>query len=438
MSSTWNHCLCRLENEIPASEFNTWVRPLQVEENARYIKLFAPNRFVLDWIKQHYASKLNQAIEEFSAGQLHLRLEIGSKNQAKISSTKSLTSPAPVPQLPECLNGAFTFEQFVTGASNQLACESALQVSENLGKLYNPLFIYGHSGLGKTHLLHAIGHAAYNKNPHCKIVYLHSEKFVQDMVKSLKNREIEQFKTYYRSVDLLLLDDIQFLAGKKHSQEEFFHTFNDLVDKKHQIVISCDQYPKEIKGLEEKLRSRLGWGLPVSIKPPDMSTRTEILIEKARLMQVVLPKEIAVLLAKRIPSDSVCELEGILRKVIANAQLMKQAITTEFVELTLKDLLLSSKNLNIDRIQKTVADYFHLTIKDLKIKSRKQSLVRPRQLAMALARELTQHSYTEIGDAFGMRDHSTVMNACSKVAALSERNPEWADDYNNLLKKLCW
>jgi chromosomal replication initiator protein len=437
MSSTWNNCLSRLENEIPSSDFNTWVRPLQAEEHEKHIKLFAPNRFVLDWVKQHYFAKFAQAVEEFSNGHQRLQLEIGSKaNSNKTPLVTADEPPVATKKNPSFLNPMFTFERFIIGKSNQLATRSALQVSENIGEAYNPLFIYGHSGLGKTHLMHAIGNAIAHKKPEANIVYLHSEKFVHDMVKSLQNSEIDKFKTYYRNLDILLLDDIQFLAGKERSQEEFFHTFNHLLDKKHQIVITCDQYPKEILGLEERLQSRLGWGLPVTIEPPDLETRIAILMKKASFMGVNLPPEVAFFISKRIPSN-IRELEGVLRRVIANAQLTGELITLEFTQETLHDLLLlQEKRLSIEVIQSKVSEYFNLKINDLTSKTRKQPVTRPRQLAMALARELTAHSYAEIGDAFGGRDHTTVMSACVRVGELRKQNPQSAEDYVNLHKLL--
>jgi len=359
MSLTWNNCLSRLENEIPASDFSTWVRPLQAEENGAQIKLFAPNRFVLDWVKQHYFSKFEEAIGEFSNGTLILRLEIGSKASTTEAPVLKIKKNQPVKKkLPDFLNRAFTFDRFIEGKSNELAKAAALQVAENSGKSYNPLFIYGNSGLGKTHLMHAIGNAVLEKNPEANVVYLHSEKFVQDMVKSLQQNTIHTFKEYYRSIDMLLVDDIQFLAGKERSQEEFFHTFNNLLDKKHQVVLTCDKYPKEIAGLEDRLKSRFGWGLPVAIEPPDLETRAAILMKKASIIGLVLPQEVAFFISKRIPSN-VRELEGALRRVVASAQFTRRDITLEFTKETLHDLIsLQERLVNIDNIQRTVAEYF--------------------------------------------------------------------------------
>ncbi len=439
MSSTWNNCLSRLENEIPSSDFSTWVRPLQAEENESQVKLLAPNRFVLDWVKQHYFNKFEDAVYEFSNGTLSLYLEIGSKSQKNIPSKKikkNLAAKAVQKTHPSFLNKAFTFERFVEGQSNQLAKAAAFQVTENMGKSYNPLFIYGNSGLGKTHLMHAIGNVIAAEKPQLNVVYLHSEKFVSDMVKALQQNSFAKFKDYYRSIDVLLVDDIQFLAGKERSQEEFFHTFNTLLDKKHQIVLTCDQYPKEITGLEDRLKSRFSWGLPVVIEPPDLETRTAILMKKASIMEINLPQEVAFFISKRVPSN-VRDLEGALRRVLANAQFTGQAITLEFTKSSLQDLIsLQEKRVNIENIQKTVAEYFKLKVTDLCAKARKQTITRPRQIAMALARELTTHSYPEIGHAFGGRDHTTVINACKRVDELKACNLKFNEDYMNLLRTL--
>jgi chromosomal replication initiator protein len=436
MSSIWNTCLSKLENEISGSDFSTWIRPLQAIENDDQLKLLAPNRFVLDWVKQHYLAKIEETVFEFSNGKLNLHMEIGSKNTA-VTTANKIAKPAGAPKAsPNFLNKAFTFNNFVEGKSNQLARAASLQVSENIGRAYNPLLIYGSSGLGKTHLMHAVGNAVLQKNPSATVVYLHSEKFVQDMVRALQQNSINAFKEYYRGVDVLLIDDIQFFAGKERSQEEFFHTFNTLLEKKHQVILTCDKYPKEIIGLEDRLKSRFGWGLPVLIEPPDMETRAAILMKKAALVNVELAQEVAFFIAKRIPSN-VRDLEGALRRVIANAQFTGREITTEFTKEALHDLIsLQDKLVNIDNIQKTVAEYFKIRIADLSSKNRKQSITRPRQIAMCLARELTSHSFPEIGDAFGGRDHTTVMNACKRIAELKQSDAKIEEDYTNLLRTL--
>ena len=436
MSSIWNNCLSKLEHEIPSNDFSTWIRPLQAVESENQLKLLAPNRFIIDHIKQHFFSIIEDAVNEFSNATLAVQFDIGSK-KAPPSKVLAPSKGAHLKKTqPNFLNKAFTFDSFVEGKSNQLARAASITVSENIGKVYNPLFIYGSSGLGKTHLMHAIGNAVLLKNPDANIVYLHSEKFVQDMVKALQQNSINYFKEYYRSIDILLMDDIQFLAGKERSQEEFFHTFNNLLDQKHQVVLTCDKYPKEINGLEDRLKTRFGWGLPVAIEPPDLETRTAILIKKAQQVNVDLNQEVAFFIAKRIPSN-VRDLEGALRRVIANSQFTGHPITLDFTKEALHDLIsLQDKLVSIDNIQKTVAEYFKIRVADLSAKNRKQSITRPRQLAMCLARELTSHSYPEIGTAFGGRDHTTVINACKRIAELKEDDVKMHEDYTNLLRTL--
>lgn len=436
MSSIWDNCLAKLENEISSADFNTWIRPLQAIESDGQITLLAPNRFVLDWVKQHHIAKIEASIHAFSNNTLTLMLEIGSK-KSSVSVVTKITKPVETKKTsPNFLNKTFTFDNFVEGKSNQLARAASIQVSENTGKAYNPLLIYGSSGLGKTHLMHAIGNAVLQRNPSANIVYLHSEKFVQDMVRALQQNSIDAFKQFYRAIDVLLIDDIQFFAGKERSQEEFFHTFNTLLEKKHQVVLTCDKYPKEIVGLEDRLKSRFGWGLPVSIEPPDMETRAAILMKKAQLVNVDLAQEVAFFIAKRIPSN-VRDLEGALRRVIANAQFTGREITTEFTKEALHDLIsLQDKLVNIDNIQKIVAEYFKIRVSDLSSKNRKQTITRPRQIAMCLARELTSHSFPEIGNAFGGRDHTTVINACKRISELKKSDPKITEDYSNLLRTL--
>ena len=436
MSSIWNNCLSKLENEIPSSDFSTWIRPLQAVEQGDKLKLLAPNRFIIDHVKQNYLTKVEDVIYEFSNGNLLLHFEIGSKSTPSLINPKQPKKVEKKTKRSNFLNKAFTFDSFVEGQSNQLAKAASVQVSQNIGKAYNPLFIYGSSGLGKTHLMHAIGNAVIEQNPTANIVYLHSEKFVQDMVQAFQQNTINAFKDYYRSIDVLLIDDVQFLAGKGRSQEEFFHTFNNLLDKKHQVVLTCDKYPKEIEGLEDRLKSRFGWGLPVAIEPPDLETRAAILIKKAAAVDVELPHEVAFFIGKRIPSN-VRDLEGALRRVIANAQFTGKEITIDFTKEALHDLIsLQDKLVSIDNIQKTIAEYFKIRIADLSSKNRRQSITRPRQIAMCLARELTSHSFPEIGGAFGGRDHTTVINACKRINSLKESDVKVAEDYKNLLRTL--
>jgi chromosomal replication initiator protein len=436
MNSIWDNCLTKLENEIASSDFSTWIRPLQVIENNGILTLLAPNRFVLDWVKQHYFIKIKQSVNDLSNGSLQLSIEIGSKKTVAPSITNN-TKPIEVKNSkPNFLNKTFTFDNFVIGKSNQLARAASIQVAENIGKSYNPLLIYGSSGLGKTHLMHAIGNAVFEINPNLTIVYLHSEKFVQDMVRALQQNSINSFKEFYRRIDVLLIDDIQFFAGKERSQEEFFHTFNTLLDKKNQIVLTCDKYPKEIVGLEERLKSRFGCGLPVSIEPPDMETRAAILIKKALQVNITLPQDVAFFIAKKIPFN-VRDLEGALRRVIANSQFTGREITVEFTKEALHDLItLKDKLVSIENIQKIVAEYFKIRISDLSSKSKKQNITRPRQIAMCLARELTSQSLPEIGNAFGGRDHTTVINACKKISGLKEIDHKIEEDYSILLRSL--
>ncbi len=436
MSSIWNTCLSKLENEIPSSDFSTWIRPLQAIEKGEILKLLAPNRFIIDHVKQHYLTKIEDAVYEFSNGTLLLKFEIGSKKTTPLIQPKLQRKSSEKVKGSNFLNKTFSFDSFVEGKSNQLAKAASIQVSENIGKAYNPLLIYGSSGLGKTHLMHAIGNAVIEKNQNLNIVYLHSEKFVQDMVQAFQHNTINAFKFYYRSVDILLIDDIQFLAGKERSQEEFFHTFNNLLDNKHQVVLTCDKYPKEIEGLEERLKSRFGWGLPVAIEPPDLETRAAILINKANQVNVNLPQEVAFFIGKRIPSN-VRDLEGALRRVIANAQFTGKEITVDFTKEALHDLIsLQDKLVNIDNIKKTVAEYFKIRVADLSSKNRRQSITRPRQIAMSLARELTSLSFPEIGDNFGGRDHTTVINACKRVKNLRDIDSKVSEDYQNLFRTL--
>jgi chromosomal replication initiator protein len=334
------------------------------------------------------------------------------------------------------LNAEFTFDRFVEGKSNNLAKAAALQVAGNPGKAYNPLFIYGGVGLGKTHLMHAIGHAMMARDREVRVAYVHSERFVSDMVRALQHNQINEFKNAYRSLHALLIDDIQFFAGKEHSQEEFFHTFNALLEGQNQIILTCDRYPREVDGLEERLKSRFGWGLTVAVEPPELETSVAILISKAAAAGVELPEEVAFFIAKRIRSN-VRELEGALRRVIANANFTGRPITIEFTKEALKDLLsLQARLITVENIQKTVADYFKVRVADLLSKRRSRSVARPRQVAMALAKELTTHSLPEIGDAFGGRDHTTVMHACKRIKELRDMEQRMQEDYSNLLRTL--
>jgi chromosomal replication initiator protein len=441
-SPIWNICVRQLETELSDQLLNTWIRPLQVEEKDAEILLYAPNRFVLDWVRDHYLTRISELILQYSpdSGPKQVSLLVGSNVISKQSLTAPLTIPATAAKIvappKHNLNRDFTFDSFVEGKSNQLAKAAALQVATNAGKAYNPLLIYGGVGLGKTHLMHAIGNHIVKLNPDSHIVYLHSERFVQDMVKALQHNAIDKFKRYYRSVNALLIDDIQFFAGKERSQEEFFHTFNALLEGQNQIILTCDRYPKEVDGLEERLKSRFGWGLTQAIEPPELETRVAIMKSKAEQVNADLPDDVAFFIAKRIRSN-IRELEGALRRVIANSQFTGKPITLEFAKEALRDLItLQEKLVTIDNIQKTVAEYYKIRISDLSSARRSRSITRPRQLAMALSKELTNHSLPEIGDAFGGRDHTTVLHACRKTTELRNSDIRINDDYINLLRIL--
>jgi chromosomal replication initiator protein len=436
----WNRCVRDLQAELPEQDFNTWIRPLQAVEDGAVLRLLAPNRFVVDWLQQHYIGRILEIIASHGL-QTEVVVEVGSRQV--VAPTPSNTRPRtvassqPAPMAVESrLNTAFTFEAFVEGKSNQLAKAAATQVGENPGKSYNPLFIYGGVGLGKTHLMHAVGNAMLKENPKARVAYVHSERFVGDMVRGLQHNTISEFKRSYRSLDALLIDDIQFFAGKERSQEEFFHTFNALLEGQRQIVLTCDRYPKEVNGLEERLKSRFGWGLTVAIEPPELETSVAILMSKAAADGIELPEEVAFFIAKRIRSN-VRELEGALRRVIANSRFTERPIDLEFAKEALRDLLaLQARLVSIENIQKTVADYFKIRVGDLLSKRRSRSIARPRQVAMALSKELTNHSLPEIGDAFGGRDHTTVLHGCRRVEALRETDKRIDDDYLNLLRTL--
>jgi chromosomal replication initiator protein len=441
--SLWHRCLRQLEGEVPEQQFNTWVRPLQAVDSEGVLRLLAPNRFVVDWVQQNLYSRIVElASRESASGSQQVIIEVGSRPrlaEAAPAGAPAAGAPAPRPA-PAVVGGRvnpdFTFEAFVEGKSNQLARAAAMQVAENPGRAYNPLFIYGGVGLGKTHLMHAVGNTLRLRNPAARVAYVHSERFVSDMVRALQHNTIAEFKQTYRTLDALLIDDIQFFAGKDRSQEEFFHTFNTLLEGQQQVILTCDRYPKEVSGLEERLKSRFGWGLTVAIEPPELETCVAILMSKAEASAVALPEEVAFFIAKRIRSN-VRELEGSLRRVIANSRFTGRPITLDFAKEALRDLLaLQERLVTVDNIQKTVAEYYKIRVADLLSKRRNRSIARPRQVAMALARELTNHSLPELGDAFGGRDHTTVMHACDRVRDLREAERRMGEDYLNLLRIL--
>jgi chromosomal replication initiator protein len=492
----WQHCIDRLRDELSSQQFNTWIRPLEATWDSQSLTLFAPNRFIKDFVHEKYADRILELAEEVSPGEpVDLVLDIG--GEAKGSATSSFRSAvlnndtpaqkpsqqrdqtsALVPAVAEdsspalsgnAMNGqaappitrgvfgssrahsseaerslgndhplvdGYTFNSFVEGKSNQLALAAAQQVAENPGDSYNPLFLYGGVGLGKTHLMHAVGNALKTRNPNAKIVYLHSERFVADMVKALQLNAISDFKRFYRSVDALLIDDIQFFAKKERSQEEFFHTFNALLEGGQQMILTCDRYPKEIDGLEERLKSRFGWGLTVAVEPPELETRVAILMKKATEARVDLPPDAAFFIAQRIRSN-VRELEGALKRVIASAHFVRRPIDIDLIKESLKDLLaLQDKQISMDNIQRTAAEYYKIKLSDMMSRRRSRSVARPRQMAMALSKELTNHSLPEIGDSFGGRDHTTVLHACRKIKELRETNSDIREDYKNLLRSL--
>ncbi|MBV8404073.1 MAG: chromosomal replication initiator protein DnaA [Gammaproteobacteria bacterium] len=439
-ASLWTRCMGALEAELPEQQFNTWVRPLQAMEGNGALKLLAPNRFVVDWVNANLLPRIGELLRDASTGESPIvTVEVGSRS---VPLRGAPLAVAVAPRRAEGLvvgarlNQDFTFASFVEGKSNQLAKAAALQVAENPGRAYNPLFLYGGVGLGKTHLMHSIAHLIKDNDAEARIAYVHSERFVGDMVRALQHNSMNEFKTAYRSLDALMIDDIQFFAGKERSQEEFFHTFNELLEGQHQVILSCDRYPKEVEGLEERLKSRFGWGLTVAIEPPELETCVAILMTKAQGAGVTLPEEVAFFIAKRIRSN-VRELEGALRRVIANSRFTGRAITLEFTKEALKDLLsLQAKLVTIENIQKTVADYYKVRMADLLSKRRSRSVARPRQVAMALAKELTTHSLPEIGDAFGGRDHTTVLHACKRIKDLRDIEQRMKEDYSNLLRTL--
>ena len=440
----WPKCLQALELDLTEQLLNTWIRPLQVVEDEQQIELFAPNRFVLDRVKDHYFPRIQEVLELHSTaiGSKQLLINIGTSVASNAPSVTVTATPAisvsttTSQVFSSNLNSTSTFDSFVEGKSNQLAKAAAMQVADNSGTAYNPLLIYGGVGLGKTHLMHAVGNQILKHKPTAHVVYLHSERFVQDMVKALQHNAIDNFKRHYRSVDALLIDDIQFFAGKERSQEEFFHTFNALLEDQRQIIITCDRYPKEVEGLEERLKSRFGWGLTQAIEPPELETRVAIMQSKAEAAGIDLPSDVAFFVAKKIRSN-IRELEGALRRLIANSQFTGKAISIEFAREALHDLIsLQEKLVTIENIQKTVAEYYKIRIADLLSARRSRSITRPRQLAMALSKELTSHSLPEIGDAFGGRDHTTVLHACKKTIELRDGDAKINDDYVNLLRIL--
>ena len=441
-SVVWRKCLGYLQDELSAQQFNTWIRPLHPVASEESLRLLAPNVYVRDRVSEEFLRRIRALVDRVAAQPLSVVLEVGSMaaeglplsaEEARVAPGMASRSAAPSAY---DLNPDFTFESFVVGRSNEMAKAAAQQVAENAGQSYNPLLLYGGVGLGKTHLMQAVGNQIQKNSPGKTVVYLHSQRFVQDMVTALQQGTMQDFMNYYRSVDALLIDDIQFFAKKLRSQEEFFHVFNALLERGHQMVLTCDRYPREIEGLEERLKSRFVWGLTMAVEPPELEHRVAILLKKAEQEGVELPPDVAFFIAERIRSN-VRELEGALKRVIANAHFTGKPVTIDQVRLALRDLIaIQERQVGIDNIQRTVADYFKIKLSDLHSKRRNRAVARPRQVAMALAKELTSHSLPEIGDAFGGRDHTTVLHACRKVGELRESSGDLAEDYKNLVRLL--
>jgi len=443
MDGLWNHCLRHFEKELPPQQFRTWIQPLQAASQGRLLTITAPNRFVLQWVKDRFLPVIEQLAREAASDHVEVVLQLAPNSSANNASP---TAPPPVsstldttkPRVREHsrLNPSFSFDSFVTGKANQLARAAAVQVAEHPGTAYNPLFIYGGVGLGKTHLIQAIGNLVHEQNPHAKLRYVHAEQYVSDVVRAYQHKAFDGFKKYYHSLDLLLIDDIQFFGGKNRTQEEFFYAFNALVDAHKQVIITCDSYPKEITGMEDRLISRFGWGLTVAIEPPELEMRVAILIKKAEVEDARLPEDVAFFIAKHIQSN-VRELEGALKRVLAYSNFAGQPLSLDLAREALKDVLaIQFRQVSIDNIQRTVADYYKIKVSEMYSKKRSRNVARPRQIAMALAKELTQLSLPDIGDAFGGRDHTTVLHACRKVAELKSDSPEISRDFEALLQVL--
>jgi len=440
----WKQCLEALAKDLSLEDYNTWIRPLQAESGAKgSLVLYAPNKFIRDQVAQSFLQKIRLHYERLSGGSVEIRVgdvprplvapRVDQPTGSKLNSFAERERFYPLLDL----NKSFTFESFVGGRSNEMARAAALQVAENVGvSSYNPLLLYGGVGLGKTHLMHAVGNAIADRHPHLKVAYMYSQRFMEDMVRAIERGSMGDFTQYYRSVDVLLMDDIQFLAKGSKSQEEFFHVFNRLQEDGRQIVLTCDRYPKEVQGLEERLESRFVWGMTAAVEPPELETRVAILLKKAEQEGLALIPDVAFFIAERVRSN-VRELEGALRRVMANARFTGKDVTIEQAKHALRDLIaIQARQISLENIQKSVADYFKIRMSDLLSKKRNRSLARPRQIAMALSKELTNHSLPEIGDAYGGRDHTTVLHACRKISELRELNPDVRDDYRNLRRLL--
>ena len=437
-SSVWDHCLATLRSDLTEQQFNTWIKPLFVieDEEGPSLTLLAPNKFVVNWVQKNYLEQIKDAAEKRLHTKTTVAISVGDRSLATTKTSNELPQIITKAAVGAPLNPLYTFEGFVAGKSNQIARAAAIQITENPGTSYNPFFIYGGVGLGKTHLMQSVGNRISKNNQKMKVAYVHSERFVGEMVSALQHNTINSFKNQYRSLDVLLIDDIQFFAGKERSQEEFFHTFNVLLEANKQIIITSDRYPKEIRGLEERLKSRFGWGLAVCIDPPELETCVAILKVKASLESFDLPEDVAFFIASKIRTN-VRELEGALRKLMANCKFTNREPSVNLARESLRDLLaIQAKQITIENIKKTVAEYYNIRISDLLSKRRNRSITRPRQIAMAITRELTSHSLPEIGDSFGGRDHTTVIHACKKAASLKESSNRIKADYENIIRAL--
>lgn len=438
MSELWRRCLARLESELSAADVQTYLAPLQAHGEAEGLRLLAPNSYTLSALNERLLPRVQEVADHLAGEPVNIQLAVGVLNarpQPEAPRSRKRQAPRKA-ALPRSVDPHYTFDTFVEGSSNKLAKAAAMQVALNPGNAYNPLLLYGGTGLGKTHLMHAAGNLMIEQKPDMRVMYLRSEEFVSGMVRALAQKNMDEFKSRYRSVDALLIDDIQFFAGKNATQEEFFHTFNALFEGKQQIILTCDRYPREVENLEPRLKSRLGWGLPVAIEPPDFETRAAILLSKARERDTILPEEVAVLIAKRMRSN-VRDLEGALNTLIARANFERKPITEDFAQETLRDLLtVHDQAVTVSNIQKTVADYYQLRLSEMMSKRRSRSVARPRQMAMALAKELTEHSLPEIGDAFGGRDHTTVLHACRTIAELCKTDGKMQQDWEKLIRIL--
>ncbi|ABM05389.1 chromosomal replication initiator protein DnaA [Psychromonas ingrahamii 37] len=451
----WQECLAQLKDELSAGDFSTWLRPLQADFNHSTLSLYSPNKYTSEWVRNKYMATIEDKVQQLVNQEnpnhsVKIRLMVGNVSSVEKKPAKQIPTQAPLTNQPwegeskahrvphkSNLIKKYTFDNFVEGKSNNFAIATTQQIAENPGDVYNPLFLYAHPGLGKTHLLHAVGNAILAENPESKVVYIRSERFVQDMINSIRNNTIEQFKEYYASLDALLIDDIHFFAGKDRSQEVLFQTFNSMLDAHQQVILTSDRFPKEIEGIDERLRTRFGWGLSIPIDPPELETRVAILITKAEERGLKLPDDVAFFIAKRLTITDVRVLEGAIANISAKAQFTGQGITISLVQDALRDMLaVHTKQTTIDNIQKIVAQHYRIKISDMSSKRRTRTVARPRQIAMALAKELTQHSLPEIGEAFGGRDHTTVLHACRKVQELRRENNDIQEDYKILIRTL--